>query len=107
MKSLVFLVLLGALSLEGATATKAAADPFDRANPRSAVTAFLESCDEHNYVDAAQYLDLRKIPSDRGQKKAPGSPKSSRRYSTPTVNSMFFDSVRHPKGASQTTQIHP
>jgi MscS family membrane protein len=37
-------------------------DPLSRANPRSAVTAFLESCHDHNYVDAAQYLDLRALP---------------------------------------------
>jgi MscS family membrane protein len=37
-------------------------DPLGRDNPRSAVTAFLESCHDRNYADAAQYLDLRELP---------------------------------------------
>jgi len=61
-RALVFSVCLGALSLESTAAPKTATDPFDRTNPRSAVTAFLESCHDHNYVDAAQYLDLRELP---------------------------------------------
>lgn len=59
---LISAVLFGTLSLEGAAAPKAGADPLDRTNPRSAVTAFLESCHDHNYVNAAQYLDLRELP---------------------------------------------
>jgi MscS family membrane protein len=38
------------------------ADALGRANPRSAVTAFLESCQDHDYTRAAQYLDLRQLP---------------------------------------------
>ena len=45
-----------------ADAPKQGADALDRDNPRSAVTAFLESCHDHNYVVAAQYLDLRGVP---------------------------------------------
>jgi len=38
------------------------ADPLNRTNPRSAVTAFLEACQDRNYVRAADYLDLGQIP---------------------------------------------
>jgi len=38
------------------------ADPLGRDNPRSAVTGFLEACQNRDYQKAAQYLDLRQIP---------------------------------------------
>jgi MscS family membrane protein len=44
------------------TSQKKSSDPLGRDNPRSTVTAFLESCHENNYVRAAQYLDLRQVP---------------------------------------------
>jgi MscS family membrane protein len=51
----------GHLWCQGA-ASKQTADLLDRANPRSAVTAFLESCHDANYGRAAQYLDLHRLP---------------------------------------------
>jgi MscS family membrane protein len=55
-------VVLFFLPVRLPAAAKQNSDPFGRDNPRSAVTAFLESCHQHNYVDAAQYLDLRELP---------------------------------------------
>ena len=37
------------------------ADPLNRLNPRSAVTAFLQACHQNDYAKAAQYLDLSRI----------------------------------------------
>lgn len=54
------LALLSASILFAATAPPA--DPLHRENPRSAVTAFLEACHQHDYSKAAQYLDLTRLP---------------------------------------------
>jgi MscS family membrane protein len=54
-------VLFVPVRLEAAAA-KQGADPLGRDNPRSAVTAFLEACHDHNYVNGAEYLDLRQVP---------------------------------------------
>jgi MscS family membrane protein len=43
-------------------------DPLGRETPRSAVTAFLETCRSQDYQKAAQYLDLRQI-SERDRAK--------------------------------------
>jgi len=48
-----------------------ATDPLGRGNPRSAVTAFLEACEEKDYAKAAQYLDLDKIPSSQHTQQGP------------------------------------
>jgi MscS family membrane protein len=54
-----------------AAAAKPVADPLGRGNPRSAVTAFLESCHSHDYARAAQYLDLRQIPERHRAEEGP------------------------------------
>ncbi len=43
-------------------APAAPADPLNRLNPRSTVTAFLQACHQGDYNKAAQYLDLSHIP---------------------------------------------
>ncbi len=45
--------------------TAATADPLRRANPRSAVTAFLEACEAKDYGKAAEYLNLDGIRQNR------------------------------------------
>ncbi len=46
-------------------------DPLSRENPRSAVTGFLESAQDRDYIRASQYMDLRQIPArDRAQRGA-------------------------------------
>ena len=42
----------------------APADPLKRLSPQSAVVSFLETCKAKDYTKAAQFLDLRKIPSE-------------------------------------------
>jgi MscS family membrane protein len=51
------------LSVCCAYAQKSGSDPLDRLNPRSTVTAFLESCHQNNYQRASQYLDTRQLPA--------------------------------------------
>jgi MscS family membrane protein len=37
-------------------------DPLNRDSPQNSVFAFLEACRSHDYLRAAKYLDLRKLP---------------------------------------------
>lgn len=47
-------------------ATPALTDPLHRTTPRDAVYYFLETCKSHDYIRAAQYLNLKRIaPRDR------------------------------------------
>ena len=46
----------------GKAASAAPVDPLGRSNPRSAVTSFLQACQDNNYTKAAQYLDLLQLP---------------------------------------------
>ncbi len=39
-----------------------AADRLGRSTPRSAIVGFLEACHRHDYIKAARYLDLAKLP---------------------------------------------
>ena len=57
------LLLLPACFWAQTAASKPVADPLNRTNPRSAVTAFLESCHARSYARAAQYLDVRQLPA--------------------------------------------
>ena len=59
------------IALAVASACFGAADPLNRANPRSAVTAFLETCHEDDYVKAAQYLDLSRIGARERERDGP------------------------------------
>ena len=49
----------------------APSDPLNRLNPRSTMTAFLETCHQENYNKAAQYLDLSQIPVNRRAQEGP------------------------------------
>jgi MscS family membrane protein len=40
----------------------ATADPLNRENPQSSVTAFLQACHNKDYRRASRYLDLRRLP---------------------------------------------
>jgi MscS family membrane protein len=61
-----FFILFCILSLlPGCVLSQTAApklDPLGRSDPRSTLTAFLESCHSDNYSLASQYLDLRQLP---------------------------------------------
>jgi len=61
------LMLIAASLLAAPPPTPAAkTDPLGRDNPRSAVTGFLEACQEQNYPRASQYLDLQHLtPQNR------------------------------------------
>jgi len=47
------------------------ADSLGRETPRSAVTSFLEACQDQNYQRAAQYLDLRRLPEQSRAQRGP------------------------------------
>ena len=59
------------IALVVASSCFGAADPLNRTNPRSAVTAFLETCHEDDYVKAAQYLDLSRIGAREREREGP------------------------------------
>jgi MscS family membrane protein len=46
-------------------------DPLGRGTPRSSVRGFLSSARDRNYVQAAEYLDLRNLPPDLSEKQGP------------------------------------
>jgi len=46
-------------------------DPFGRGTPRSSVRGYLLSANERNYVQAAEYLDLRNLPPDMSHTQGP------------------------------------
>ena len=46
-------------------------DPLGRGTPRSSVRGFLSSAKDRNYVQAAEYLDLRNLPPDLTEGQGP------------------------------------
>jgi MscS family membrane protein len=48
-----------------AAPSAALADPLNRTTPRDAVSSFLHACSRNDYARAANYLDLRAIPSQK------------------------------------------
>lgn len=72
-------------------AQEPAVDALGRGNPRSTVTAFLESCHDHNYARAAQYLDLRKLPESR---RAGQGPQLARQLEAILNSDSHFDVLR-------------
>ncbi|MBV9441217.1 MAG: mechanosensitive ion channel family protein [Acidobacteriaceae bacterium] len=70
LKSLLVLIWLVRLNAAPAPAAQPA-DPLNRLNPRSTVTAFLESCHHRDYQKAAGYLDLSQIPASRRAREGP------------------------------------
>lgn len=67
--ALVFWLTSGCLSAQTPPAPKP--DSLGRDNPRSTVIAFLEACQQRNYVRAAQYLDLRRLPEESRASQGP------------------------------------
>jgi MscS family membrane protein len=68
-RAVLWLSLVSLVSLCQAAAP--AADSLGRANPRSAVTAFLQACQDNDFARAQQYLDLRKQPSKERAEQGP------------------------------------
>jgi MscS family membrane protein len=48
-----------------------ATDTLGRQTPRSSVTAFLEACGNRDYLTAAQYLDLGRLPQSERRRNGP------------------------------------
>jgi len=58
--------LTGLLPAEKNNATEQApTDPLQRTTPRSSILNFLEACHKNNFALASQYLDLRRISTNR------------------------------------------
>lgn len=72
-------------------APKASTDPLNRTDPRSTVTAFLETCHSNDYVRAAQYLDLSQIPQNS---RATAGPQLARRLEAILNSDGRFDVLR-------------
>jgi MscS family membrane protein len=70
-KLCIALVLCSAFVQAYAAPPSAPADPLNRLNPRSTVTAFLQACHEGDYNKAAQYLDLDRLPPRRRAQEGP------------------------------------
>ena len=62
--------LFGQTSPSGAGAAKSY-DPLNRESPQSSAYSFLEACHSRNYVRAAKYLDLRRLPEDQRLRDGP------------------------------------
>ena len=73
MRFWITLLLLAAVPLTAVplAAQTAKPDALGRENPRSAVTGFLEACQDRDYARAAQYLDLRAIPQAKRAERGP------------------------------------
>jgi hypothetical protein len=63
-------------------------DPLNRLNPRSTVTAFLETCHRSDYEKAARSLDLSPIPVSR---RAQEGPKRAKDLESPLNSAAQFD----------------
>ncbi len=70
-KLCVALTLFSAFVQAGGAAPGVPADPLNRLNPRSTVTAFLQACHQNDYNKAAQYLDLSRIPERQRAQQGP------------------------------------
>ncbi len=87
---LVGLALAGIFAC-GAATTAPAADALRRGNPRSAVTAFLETCHSDDYETAAEYLDLSRIEARaRGEE----GPKLAKELEAILNSATSFDVLR-------------
>jgi hypothetical protein len=64
-------VLLCSAFVQAYAAPSAPADPLNRLNPRSTVTAFLQACHDGDDNKAAQYLELGGIPARYRVREAP------------------------------------
>jgi MscS family membrane protein len=63
-------VLSGAKS-QPPSSSNTAPDPLGRENPRDAIDNFLEACRSGNFIKAARYLDLSKIPASQRTTEGP------------------------------------
>jgi MscS family membrane protein len=57
--------LLSSGNTSAAATSPSAADRLGRATPRSSVYNFLEACHQDRFVLAAEYLDLRRLPTNQ------------------------------------------
>jgi MscS family membrane protein len=80
-----------ALLSPAAPAPKPPTDPLGRANPRSAVTEFLQTCGRRDYQKAAAYLDLQEIAPSRREK---AGPRLARDLETILNSDSHFDVLR-------------
>lgn len=55
----------------GASQQPAQQDPLNRVSPQSAILNFLDTCHANNYVRAAHYLDLSRLPALERTKRGP------------------------------------
>jgi MscS family membrane protein len=76
----------------------AKSDPLGRDNPRSAVTAFLEACQEQNYSRAAQYLDLRHLSEASRAARGPVLAKNLEAILNSDPQFALFRLSRNPEG---------
>jgi MscS family membrane protein len=93
------LVVVCAIGLLAAQAPPAAkTDPLGRENPRSAVTAFLEACQEKNYQRAAQYMDLRHLSEQNRAQRGPELARSLEAILNSDPDFAIFRLSRNPDG---------
>ena len=69
----------------------APSDSLRRLNPRSSVTAFLETCHQVDYAAAAQYLDLNQIPA---RERETAGPKLAKNLESLLNSDTHFDVLR-------------
>ena len=87
---------MGLLAAQAPPAAKT--DPLHRDNPRSAVTAFLEACQEKNYQRAAQYLDLRQLSEQSRAQRGPELAQNLEAILNSDPNFAIFRLSRNPDG---------
>ena len=70
------------------TVDKGPEDALDRGNPRSSIIGFLTAATEFNWEKAAEYLDLRNLPSDVTEI---GGPELARQFNHVVSRSVWLD----------------
>jgi MscS family membrane protein len=90
-KLCIALALFSAFIQTCGAASGSPADPLNRLNPRSTVTAFLQACHQGDYSKAAQYLDLSHIPE---RQKAQQGPTLARDIESLLNSASSFDALQ-------------
>ncbi len=80
-----------------AAAPAAPTDPLGRQSPRSAVTGFLETCRNHDYQKASEYLDLRQL-SRRARQQGPDLAKKLEAVLNSEPQFNVLELSRNPQG---------
>lgn len=91
-------ICLAASVLSPAAHAAPAADTLGRETPRSTVTAFLEACQNRDFVTAAEYLDLSQIPQRDRQRRAPDLAKRLEAILNSDPGFSVFRLSRNPEG---------